>query len=114
MKSFWTITFGTLLLMGGVIWLLISTNVVDGLDFLRTWWPIFIIAPFGIRFFFFPGKFLSLLGLSLGVIFLLYTQGFISNIWHVLSIAAPVAVILIALHLLFGRRAEDHTHCHHH
>lgn len=113
MRSFWTITLGTLLLMAGVIWLLIVTNVVDGIDFLATWWPIFIIVPFGIRLFFCPGKFLSLLGLSLGVIFLMYTQHFlIENIWHVLSIAAPIAVILVALHLLFGRRGQ-HDHCNH-
>jgi len=113
MKSFWTITLGTLLLMAGVIWLLIATHVVDGLSFLSTWWPIFLIVPFGIRLFFFPGKFISLLGTSLGVIFLLYTLDVISNIWHVLSIAAPIAVILIALHLLFGRKEKSCNHHHH-
>ena len=104
MRSFWTIIIGTLLLMAGVIWLLIATHVVDGLSFLATWWPIFLIVPFGIRLFFCPGKLLSLNFVAIGVILLLYTLGIIDNIWKVLSIAAPIAVILIALHLIFGRR----------
>lgn len=89
--------------MAGVCWLLVITGVVPNLQFLRVWWPLFLIVPFGIRLFFFPGKFLSLLGVSLGVIFLLYTLNYIENIGGVLKIAAPIAVILVALHLLFDR-----------
>lgn len=114
MKSFWTITLGTVLLMAGVIWLLISTHVVDGLAFLGVWWPIFIIVPFGIRLFFFPGKFISLLIVCLGVIIQLWRLQYIDNIWHVLSIAAPIAVILIALHMLFGRKTKSSCDHHHH
>lgn len=110
MKSFWSITLGTLLLMAGVIWLLIATNVIDGLSFLSTWWPIFIIVPFGIRLLFCPGKLLSLNGVAIGIIILLYTLGIIENIWHVLSIAAPIAVILTALHILVGRKGGPHYH----
>lgn len=106
MKSFWSVTLGTLLLMAGVIWLLMATHVIDGLSFLRVWWPIFIIVPFGIRLFFGPSKLLSLNGVAIGVIILLYTLGIIGNIWQVLSIAAPIAVILIALHMLLGRRTN--------
>jgi len=110
MKSFWTVTLGTLLLMAGVIWLLIATHAVDGLSFLATWWPIFIIVPFAIRLFFCPGKLLSLNGVAIGVILMLYTMGVISNLWQVLSIAAPIAVILIALHLLFNRKGDGSHH----
>lgn len=110
MKSFWTITLGTLLLMAGVIWLLIATHLVDGISFLKTWWPIFIIVPFGIRLFFCPGKLLSLNGVAIGVILMLYTMDVISNLWQVLSIAAPIAVIFIALHLLFNRKGGVPRH----
>lgn len=112
MKSFWSITLGTLLLMAGVIWLLIATHLIDGLSFLREWWPIFIIVPFGIRMFLCPGKLLSLNGVAIGVILLLYTLGIIGNLWQVLSIAAPIAVIMTALHILLGRRGNNHHHKH--
>lgn len=110
MKSFWSITLGTVLLMAGVIWLLIATHVIDGLEFLKSWWPIFIIVPFGIRLLFCPSKLLSLNGFAIGIIILLYTVGIISNLWQVLSIAAPIGVIVTALHILTNRKGGGQHH----
>ena len=99
-KFFW----GSLLLIVGVLWLLYALGVLDGWDILRTWWPMLIAVPCAVRMLFAPEKLLSLQGVAIGIILQLWMLGIIPDVWMVLKIAVPIAVICIALHLLIGRR----------
>lgn len=113
MKSFGNIFWGGLLLMGGVIWLLMEFQVIEFSEFIHDWWPLFIIVPFALRFFFAPDKLLSINGVAIGVIFQLRCLGVIDNLASVLKIAVPIAIILIALHLIVNRRGGGAKHHHH-
>ena len=113
MKSFRFVFWGALLLMLGVIWLLKTLGVADQLFEYEGWWAFFIIVPCAIRLFFPGDKILSMFGIAVGVVLFLGARDVVDTP-TALKILAPVAVISIALSLLFRRRRCDGDHCHHH
>lgn len=95
------ILWGVALVAIGAIFALNALGLTDINIFFRGWWTLFIIIPSAIGLFSRGGKFVSIIGLVIGVTLLLSCQGVLEfgMIW---KLAIPVIIILIGLKMIFA------------
>lgn len=115
MDSFGKFFWGVLLLVAGIIWLSFVMDWIDDLDFLKHWWPMIIIIPCVLRLMFANDRFLSIMGIIIGVIWQIHYIAPETVDLHMARMSmAPVAIICLGLHMLLGRRMQNCNHKHHH
>lgn len=115
MNSFGRFFWGTLLLVGGIIWLSSVMGWIDNLQFLKHWWPLIIIIPCVLRFMFANDRFLAIMGIAIGCIWQIHYLMPDKIDLHMARMSmAPIAIICIALHMLLGRRKQETCHHKHH
>ncbi|NLZ66045.1 MAG: cell wall-active antibiotics response protein [Clostridiaceae bacterium] len=95
------ILWGLALVVIGAIFALNALGLTDINIFFNGWWSLFIIIPSAIGLFSGQGKFVSLIGLVIGVAFLLSAQGILdfALLWKLMI---PIIIILIGLKMIFG------------
>lgn len=102
-KNLNKILWGMVLVLLGVIWGINSLGIMNIDIFFEGWWTLFIIVPCAIGLFDSnkESKLGNLIGLLLGVMLLLASQGIFGFdlIWKLLF---PVIVVLMGLSLIFG------------
>ncbi|MGI6616852.1 MAG: LiaF transmembrane domain-containing protein [Saccharofermentanales bacterium] len=94
------ILWGVALVAIGAVFALNALGITDINIFFRGWWTLFIIIPSAIGLFSRGGKFVSLIGLVIGVILLLSCQG-ILDFGMVWKLTIPIIIILIGLKMIF-------------
>ena len=100
-KFFW----GSLLLMVGIIWLAMAMGWLDSLEFLKHWWPMFIIIPCVFRMLMARDRWLSVMGIIVGLIWQLhYWFPDMIDLRMARMSTPPVLIIFAALHILLGRK----------
>lgn len=100
MKRLNNIMWGVVLVVLGVIFGLNALNVTDINVFFDGWWTLFIIIPCFIGLFTSHEKMGNLIGLVVGVMLLLSSQGLFSFgvIWKLLF---PTIIVIIGIKLIF-------------
>lgn len=105
MKNAKRLIWGLVLIALGVLYGLNELNVLPFELFFKGWWTLLIIVPSIIGLFTERDKIGNLIGLLFGVFFLLCE-------WDILAfdllwkLALPVAIVLIGLRLLIGKRTK--------
>ncbi|NMA18472.1 MAG: cell wall-active antibiotics response protein [Clostridiaceae bacterium] len=102
------ILWGVALVAIGAIFALNALGITDINIFFRGWWTLFIIIPSVIGLFSRQGKFVSLIGLVIGVTLLLSAQDIIdfALLW---KLAIPIIIILIGLKMIFASPFNRNT-----
>ncbi len=101
MRKFSKIIWGLLLVAAGVVLILNAFDILDVDLFFDGWWTLFIIIPCLNGLIFERDKIGNLVGLSIGVILLLWRQGIVplGILWKLI---VPVVIIGVGLKLIFG------------
>jgi len=113
LNSFGKFFWGVLLLVIGIIWLAFAMGWMDDIMVLAHWWPMLIIIPCALRLLFSSDRWLSIMGIVIGVIWQLHY--WLPNDMIDLRMARmatpPVIIICIALHILLGqKKGNKHKH----
>lgn len=101
MKNLTKILWGIAFIAVGVIFALNACGLTNINVFFEGWWTLFIIVPCFIGLFSTNGKTASVIGLVIGVFFLLCCQGWLGfdMVWKLLF---PIIIVIIGLRILFG------------
>ena len=106
MNSFGKFFWGILLLVVGIIWLAFTFGWIDDISFLKHTWPLLIIIPCVLRLVFAHDRFLSIMGIAIGLIWQLhYWMPDMIDLSMARMSIFPIAIICIALHMLMGRKS---------
>ena len=109
-KFFW----GILLLMVGVIWLAMAMGWLEDISFLKHWWPMLILVPCVFRLLFSSDRWLSIMGIAVGIIWQIHYLAPDTIDLHMARMTmAPVVIICLALHILFGGKSKSTSHTKH-
>ncbi|MGI6580050.1 MAG: LiaF transmembrane domain-containing protein [Saccharofermentanales bacterium] len=100
-KNISRIIWGLALVIVGAIFALNTLGFTEINIFFAGWWTLFIIVPCFIGLFSNRGKFGNIIGLVIGVAFLLSAQG-ILEFALVLKLSIPIIIILIGLKMIFS------------
>lgn len=101
MKNLRKILWGIAFIAVGVIFALNACGITNIDIFFDGWWTLFIIVPCFIGLFSSKGKTVSVIGLVIGVFFLLCCRGWIGfdMVWKLLF---PIVIVIIGLILIVG------------
>lgn len=110
MKKSSKILWGIVLIAAGVLFALNALNLFVFELFFDGWWTLFIIVPCTIGLFTEREKVGNVIGISAGVLLLLYCQGVLdfSVMWKLLGAAV---IVILGVHLIFngffGNKANE-------
>ncbi len=95
------VIWGIILILVGVIFALNALNITEIDIFFEGWWTLFIIVPSLVGLVRGPDRMGSFIGLGIGVLLLLNSQGLLDlgKIWELI---VPAIIILIGVKLVFG------------
>ena len=101
MKKANKLIWGLVLVAVGVLFALNAIGITDVDVFFDGWWTLFIIVPCGVGLFTQKDKSGNLLGLLIGVLLLLRSQGVLPHgmLWKLIL---PAIIVIIGLKLIFG------------
>lgn len=100
MKKTGNILWGIVLIALGVIWGLNALGITNVNIFFNGWWTLFIIIPCFIGLFKNESKLGNLIGLLIGILFLLAAQDLIS-IQKISKLILPIILVLVGIHIIF-------------
>lgn len=108
MKNAKTIIWGIILIALGCVWALPALGFDEINIFFEGWWTLFIIVPSAISFFTSNDKLGALIGVGIGVIFLLCAQDIIKY-EMIGKLVVPVIIVLIGIKLIVSSFTEKKT-----
>lgn len=111
MNSFGKFFWGILLLVLGIIWLSMAMGWMDNIYVLAHWWPMLIIIPCVLRLLLSNDRWLSTMGIIIGLIWQIhYWSPELIDLHMARTAMAPIAIIFIALHMLLGGKKSRKYH----
>lgn len=107
MKKLNTIMWGFVLVAVGVLFALRTFDVIDFNIFFDGWWTLFLIVPCFIGLFSDYDKTGNLIGLTVGIFFLLCCRGVMEfeMLW---KLAVPTIIVIIGLKMIFSSVIGNH------
>lgn len=100
MRTMQNILWGLVLIILGLVFGLNSLGITDINLFFKGWWTLFIIIPCGIGLLKNSNRFGNIIGLIIGIVLLLSSQGFL-DFDTIYKLIVPFILVALGLSLLF-------------